>query len=216
MIFLLYLAVINFLLNGPLGLDIPYLLLRTGDEKLSSGLLALMSLGAFAGAGLVAIRGKIHRRVMGILLGSLLTGCMFLVFGTTRQAWLLGASLFLLMLPLPIGNTLIISLLQNKTPPDLQGRIFSIFSQLGYIGSTASFLLTGRLVDDWLEPAVGGTGWQIWSRLVGNEPGAGIGLVLFVTGLLILFLTIVMMLVRPIRNLEKNLPDYEAIGQEVV
>ena len=216
LIFLLYLAVINFLLNGPLGLDIPYLLLRTGDEKLASGLLALMSLGAFAGAGLVAIRGKIHRRVMGILLGCLLTGSMFLVFGTTRQAWLLGASLFLLMLPLPIGNTLIISLLQSKTPPDLQGRIFSIFSQMGYIGSTASFFLTGRLVDNWLEPAVGGTGWLIWSKLVGNEPGAGIGLVLFVTGLVILFLTIGMMLVRPIRNLEKNLPDYEAIGQEVV
>jgi len=216
LIFLLYLAVINFLLNGPLGLDIPYLLLRTGDEKLASGLLALMSLGAFVGAGLVAIRGKIHRRVLGILLGGLLTGCMFLVFGTTRQAWLLGASLFLLMLPLPIGGTLIISLLQNKTPPDLQGRVFSIFSQLGYIGSTASFFLTGRLVDNWLEPAVGGPGWQIWSRLVGNEPGAGIGLVLFVTGLVILFLTFAMLLVRPIRNLEKILPDFEATGQKDV
>ncbi len=216
LIFLLYLAVINFLLNGPLGLDIPYLLLRTGDEKLASGLLALMSLGAFVGAGLVAIRGKIHRRVMGILLGGLLTGCMFLVFGTTRQAWLLGASLFLLMLPLPIGGTLIISLLQNKTPPDLQGRVFSIFSQMGYIGSTASFFLTGRLVDNWLEPAVGGQGWQIWSRLVGNEPGAGIGLVLFVTGLVILFLTFAMLLVRPIRNLEKILPDFEATGQKDV
>ena len=216
LIFLLYLAVINFLLNGPLGLDIPYLLLRTGDEKLASGLLALMSLGAFVGAGLVAIRGKIHRRVLGILLGGLLTGCMFLVFGTTRQAWLLGASLFLLMLPLPIGGTLIISLLQNKTPPDLQGRVFSIFSQMGYIGSTASFFLTGRLVDNWLEPAVGGPGWQIWSRLVGNEPGAGIGLVLFVTGLVILFLTFAMLLVRPIRNLEKILPDFEATGQKDV
>jgi len=210
LIFLLYLAIINFMLNGPLGLDIPYLLLRTGDEKLASGLLALMSLGAFAGAGLVAIRGKIHNRVMGILFGSLLTGGMFLIFGTSRQAWLLGASLFLLMLPLPIGNTLIISLLQNKTPPDLQGRVFSIFSQLGYIGSTASFLITGRLVDDWLEPAVGRAGLHIWSRLVGNEPGSGIGLVLFVTGLVILVLTIVMILNRPIRNLERNLPDYEA------
>ena len=208
LILVLYLTFINFLLNGPLSLDIPYLLSKTSDEKITGTLMALMSLGAFTGAGLIALRGKIHRRVVTMLGALLVSGLMFLVLGVSSRAWVLGASLFLLMIPLPVMNTLIISLLQAKTPADMQGRIFSAFWQLGYLGSTASFLLTGQLVDNWLEPMVGTARWTIWVPLVGDQPGSGMGLLLVATGLLMLISTALMLVLRPIRTMEQFLPDY--------
>lgn len=208
LVLVLYLTFINFLLNGPLSLDIPYLLSKTADEKITGSLMGLMSLGAFMGAVLIALRGKIHRRVITMLGGLLISALMFLVLGTSNRPWMLGASLFLLMIPLPVMNTLVISLLQAKTPPDMQGRIFSTFWQLGYLGSTASFLLTGQLVDQWLEPMVGTAGWKFWIPLVGDQPGSGMGLLLVGTGLLMLISTVIMLAMRPIRTMEQFLPDY--------
>ncbi len=206
--FLLYMVLINFLLNGPLSLDIPFLLLRTGSEKISGYLMAVMSMGAFLGAVIVAARGKVKRRVLTLLSGMLMTGGMFLIFATTQTIWIMALALILLMIPLPISNTLMISLLQLKSPPEMQGRIFSIYAQMSYFGSTVSFLLTGRLVDHWLEPLVLTDGWQPWRVLVGSSPGAGMGLLIFVSGLLILLLTAVMLFVTPIRRMEADLPDY--------
>ena len=46
----LYLTFINFLLNGPLELTLPYLISVTGSEAIAGSLVGVMSLGAFAGA----------------------------------------------------------------------------------------------------------------------------------------------------------------------
>jgi hypothetical protein len=208
LVLVFYLTFINFLLNGPLSLDIPYLLLKTSSEKLAGSLMALMSLGAFSGATWIAVRGKVRHKVVTMLLGLLVSGIMFLVLGTGNQPWILGISLFIIMVPLPIMNTLIISLLQVKTPPDMQGRIFAVFSQMGYLGSTASFLITGWLVDHWLEPAVNKPGWTLWVPLVGDQPGAGMGLLLVITGVFMILATVVMLAARPIRTIEQTLPDY--------
>jgi MFS family permease len=213
-LYLLYLTFINFLLNGPLSLDIPYLLLRTGNEQAASSLLALMNLGALAGAILTTILGQVRRRVL-LQLGSLLLcGVMFLVFGMARAGWLLGAALLVLMIPLPMGNALTISLLQSKTPADMHGRIFATFSQLSFLGSTISFLLTGRMVDAWLEPAVSSPGWQRWALFFGSQPGAGIGLLLFVTGLLMLAATLIMLAVPAIRRMDTSLPDIKTVNAQ--
>jgi MFS family permease len=208
----LYLTLINFLLNGPLELAIPYMMLVTGSETQTGWLLGIMSLGALSGATLIATWGGTRPRIHTLLSGLLLTGFMFLIYGTARTPLLLGASIFLLMLPLPISNAIFMSIMQVKTPPDMQGRIFSIIAQLGFVGATASFLLTGPLVDHVLEPAVDTPQWQWVEPIVGNQPGAGIGLLLVVVGLIILISTVIMYLLPRIRRLEAILPDYEAVA----
>jgi DHA3 family macrolide efflux protein-like MFS transporter len=208
----LYLTAINFLLNGPLELAIPYLIAVTGSETLTGGLMGLMSLGALAGATLIAIWGGTRPRMHTLLPGLLLTGVMFLVYGTARTLPVLGLSLFVLMIPLPISNALFVSILQAKTPPDMQGRIFAVVSQMGFLGATASFLLTGPLVDRVLEPAVGGRGWRFLEPIVGRQAGAGMGLVLVGTGLMILLATAAMYGLPRIRQLEAALPDYKALA----
>jgi MFS family permease len=194
---ILYFTAMNFLLNGPLGLTIPYIIRITGSESLTGLILSAMNGGALAGAVAIALRRPQWPRVHIFLTGFLLTGVMFLIYGISRQPFLLAGSLFILMIPLPLGWGLFTSLLQSKTPPDIQGRIFAFMGQLGFVASTSSFLLTGLLVDHVLEPAA-------------EQPGAGISLVLVVTGVVILFITLVTIAVRSIRRVETELPDYEA------
>jgi MFS transporter, DHA3 family, macrolide efflux protein len=135
----LYLTFINFLLNGPLELAIPYLIQVTGSEAQVGSLMGMMSLGALAGAGLMTIWGGTRPLLYTLLAGLLLTGLMFLHYGTARSPLGLGLSLFLLMISLPMSNTLFISILQVKTPPDMQGRIFATVSQLGFLGPQPRF-----------------------------------------------------------------------------
>jgi MFS family permease len=211
--FVLFGTLINFLLNGPLELAIPYLILITGDEAMMGRLMGVMSLGALAGAGLIAAWGGTRPRIHTMLPGLLLTGLMFLIYGTVRTPLLLGLSVFLVVMPLPATNALFLSIMQIKTPPDMQGRVFALISQLSFLGATLSFVSIGPLVDHILEPAVGGPGWGAVAPLVGSRPGSGIGLLLVVTGLVILLSTGLMYLLPHIRRLEFLLPDYEAIAE---
>ena len=208
LIFLLYMTFYNFLLNGPLDLSIPYLLALTGSEARAGLGLGLASAGALAGAGLLAVIGGYRPRLRLFLVGALLNGLMFVLLGTARSFPWVALALFLVVLPLPANGALFTSILQVKTPPDLQGRVFALESQLALLGSTVSFLLVGPLVDRVVQPRVGGPGWQWVAPLVGSGPGAGIGLVLVVTGLLALVATLLVFGVRAVRNMEVVLPDY--------
>ena len=104
------------------------------------------------------------------------------------------------------------SILQLKVPPDMQGRVFSVLFQMMYIANPLSSLLTGPLVDRWLEPAVSTPGWQRFAPLVGNQPGSGMGLLLFISGGVILAMTVVVYAWRRTRTVEMNLPDYRGRG----
>jgi MFS family permease len=213
-VFVVYMAFINFMLNGPLELTLPYLITVTGSEGQAGSIMGVMSLGAFAGASLISVWGGTRPRMHTLLPGLLVTGIMFLFFGTFRSALLLGASLFLLLLPLPVMMALYMSIMQIKTPPDLQGRVFALVAQLGFLGSTASFVLTGYLVDHVINPAIGSPAWVIFEPFVGSSPGAGMGLVQVVTGVIILLVTLGMYGSAPVRQLELHLPDYEAMAAD--
>ena len=208
LVLVLYMAFSSFMLNGPLDLTIPYFLSLTGSStQLGTGM-AIMALGAFAGALLITAIGGYRPRMRLLIAGALLNGAMFLVYGVARTLPVLAASLFLLMVPLPIGGALYRSILQVKTPPDLQGRAFAVGEQLALLGSTASFLIAGPLVDRLLEPAVGTPAWQTFAPLVGSTRGSGIGLLEVVTGIILLVVTGIVFSIPRIRNIEKDLPDY--------
>lgn len=54
----------------------------------------------------------------------------------------------------------------------------------------------------------------IFEPVVGSGPGAGMGLVLVVTGIIILFVTLGVYGSAAVRQLELRLPDYEAIAAD--
>lgn len=192
----LYFTMMNFLLNGPLELTTPYVISITGSEAMTGFVLATSSFGGFVGAGLLAWWGTQRSRVRTVFRGMLLVGLMFLVYGTARTPVLLALAAFGLMLPLQTW-AIYTSILQAKIPPDIQGRVFALVSQLGYVGATVSFLLVGPLVDNVLEPNA-------------PSPGEGIGWLLVGTGFIILLMTVGVYALPAVRGLETPLPDYEA------
>jgi MFS transporter, DHA3 family, macrolide efflux protein len=211
MLFILYFTFGSFMLNGPLELVIPYFLSATGSETQMGAGLTIMALGTFAGGLLIAVFSHVRPRMKLIAAGAVLTGAMFVVFGVARALPVMAASLFLLVLPLPANNALYKSIYQLKVPADMQGRVFAFAEQLYLLGSTASFLLTGALVDRVLTPLASTPGgWPLAPMLGGGHTGA-IGLVEVVTGIVLLLGAAVTFSIRSVRRMEAGLPDYETV-----
>ncbi|MCB0184042.1 MAG: MFS transporter [Caldilineaceae bacterium] len=202
LVLLIYGMITNYLYNGSLELTVPYVVTITGSEVATGFIFMASSLGAFVGGGIIAARRTVRRRVTWILAGALLTSAMYVGYGLVRSPWLLAVTLFFLMVPLPMGGALITSLLQSRVPPALQGRIFALFGQLSFVGSTLSFLSIGPLVDRVLEPAVGQAGWQLVAPFVGLQAGAGMRLLMIATGLLLAVVTITVWSIPAVRNLD--------------
>ncbi len=206
--FLLFNTLVNFLLNGPLGLNLPYLVSRTGDVRQAGSIIGVLNLGALCGALLMTVWGGTRPRMHTLMPGLMLCGCMIMLYGLSAQPLALGVAAFLIYLPLPVGNAVLASIIQAKAPPDLQGRIFAFNDQLSFLGSTVSFLVTGPLVDGVLEPAVHSPGWRVVAPLVGSRAGSGIGLLLALTGAILLLLTGAVYAWPLVRNLERDLPGF--------
>ena len=191
----MFISFVWFLINGPLGVNTPYIIATTGSEELLGLLLGAMNFGAFAGALVLALAGNIRHRVRIILLLFLLHGTMLVAWGIVRQPLLMGLTLIALMFPLPMIGALFATILQNKTPPDMQGRVFGASNQMGVLLTPLSFLITAALVDNVLEPAAA-------------QPGEGMGLMMIVVGSIILVLTLIVFARPAIRSIEQDLPDY--------
>lgn len=193
---LIYMTLTNFLLNGPLELSLPYLTTVTGSERWTGALLGVMSAGALAGAALIAAWGGTRPRIHTLLPGMALTGGMMILYGMARSPLTLGITLFLAMLPLPVTNAVFKSIMQVKTPPDMQGRVFAIFGQLAYTAAPLSFLVTGPIVDRLLAPRVGG------------EDAGAMGALLMIAGGLLAVVSLGVYALPVIWRVEANLPDY--------
>lgn len=195
-------VIANYLLNGSLEITLPYVITITGSEVITGLVLTAMSIGAFTGGAIIAARANVHKRVQWMLAGSAVVALMYLVYGVVRSPWLLAAALFVLMVPLPMGGALMQSLLQTRVPPHLQGRIFAIHAQVGFVGSTFSFWSIGPLVDRVLEPSVGSGWWSMAAPLVGDQPGAGMALLMVLTGLVMGSVTLIVWSIPAVRRLD--------------
>jgi hypothetical protein len=204
----LYLAFIFFMLNGPLEMAVPYMLSRTNDEAILGILLGAFSGGAFAGGVVVALIGNVKNRIRVMLAGYVLHGVCLIAYGMAQEPLLLGLSIFWAMFPLSFNGALFNTFLQNTTPPALQGRVFAITGQIFTLTTPFSFLITAFLVDNVLEPAVGTSRWSTFAPIVGNTSGAGMGLILVCTGIVIIVSTFAVWTISAVRTLETDMPTH--------
>lgn len=198
----LYLTFINFMLNGPLELVIPYITKINGNSFVLAAILGIMNLGAFTGAIIITVSKVKLTRVNTIIIGIIISAVMFLIFGIARTPVLLGVSLFILMIPLPIINAMFKSIIQVKVASNMQGRVFSAIAQISNAIVPLSFVITGFLIDNILEPSLGGHKWKVVGYFLGSKPGSGIGFILVVTGALMLIVTLIVHSLPYIKYLE--------------
>ena len=105
------------------------------------------------------------------------------------------------------------SILQAKIAPDLQGRVFAAYGQVSMLMTPLAFLVAGPLADRIFEPARHQPVWRSVGWLVGVGPGAGMGMMFVVAGVLVLALTLVVYAIPSVRRLESDLPDHAAAAR---
>lgn len=200
---MIYAAVLNFLLAGPINLATPYLIKLTGSEQLLGILLGVMNLGMIIGGILTFIFGGTHPRIHGIMLGLLFRAFWLMMYGLARTPVVLGITLFFLLSTNALIDGSLMSVMQDKVPPHMQGRIFALLYQMMYIANPLSLLVTGFLVDHVFEPSVGHL-----PSLVGNVPGSGMGLLIVISGATIFVMTLIVYAQSRVRHFEAEMPDY--------
>lgn len=202
-------SLINFLVGGVIVLQTPYILVRTGSEATLGLLLGVVNFGALAGGVFMGVWGGTRPRIHSIMWAVILFSTFLGLVGMAQTPAALGITLFMFMFGLPVANAGAMSMLQAKVAPDVQGRVFAALTQMAMVLLPIAYLIVGPLADNVFEPAVGQPGWERVAPLVGDGPGAGIGLMLLICGLGNAFLTLLVYLVPAIRRIEADLPDYE-------
>jgi DHA3 family macrolide efflux protein-like MFS transporter len=200
----------SFLVLGVLVLEVPYILDRTGSVAVLGVVMGALNFGALAGAVAMAAWGGTRPRIHTVMLAAATVGAFLALAGVSRGALSIGASLFMLMFAVPFIEAAAMSILQAKTAPDLQGRVFAAVSQLTALLRPAAYLVAGPLADRVFEPARRAPLWRLVAWLVGAGQGAGIGLMFVVGGTLALCLSLAVYGLPAIRRMETTLPDHGA------
>lgn len=211
---MLFAMSINFMFNMVGILRTPYVMTLTNSETTLGIIAGLMAAGPLLGGVAFTMWKRKPSRVHVIMRAIIVMGVMVVGYGVARHPILLGFFAFTMLLTNPAANASFFSLLQVKTPPDMQGRVFAAVMQLAMLATPLAFLIVGPLTDRVLEPAVGGAGWNVVAPLVGNQAGAGMGLLTVVAGAMVTVMAVLMYRWPLVLNLEESLPDFRAPQQD--
>ena len=183
----LFLAVINFLAKlGNDGMISPFILGRTGNNQPVLGAVeSFTALGVLAGSLIVTMTKPVKKRIPLIFIT---TGLIFfgnIIQSLTSQPWLWCAAAFGSYLFAAVMNVNMDTLMREKVPLEMQGRVFSAKSTLQNFTIPIALLLGGVLADKVFEPFMltDSPTQQILSGLFGTGKGAGIGLMFFIVGI---------------------------------
>lgn len=178
---LIWSAGLNFLLNGPLELALPYAFERGGGAAAAGLALALQGAGGVVGSAALTLRSRSRSRIGSLRLGIAAAGLFMVAAAFARSALGVGLALGAAVASLQLWSRFT-SIYQAAAPEGMGGRILALAGQLGFLGSTASFALCARLADRYAAAMAPGEPW-ILGFAFGTGPGAGMAALLAVAGL---------------------------------
>lgn len=211
LIMLMSFATLNLVLTFAFSILAPMILARTETNEIMLATVQMFfGLGGVAGGAVMSIFGTPKKRIRGLylsILGSMLLGPTLLGIGSSLPLWAAGAFFVVFFAQFASGTSSVIW--QTKVPHDVQGRVFAYRGMIASIASPIGMMLAGTLADYVFEPMmrVGGWGADIFGRLVGTGPGAGMGLMMVLAGTVGVILGLSGFIIPAIRNLESLIPD---------
>ncbi|MEU5695026.1 MFS transporter [Actinosynnema sp. NPDC020468] len=193
---------------------VPLVLARTGGSEASMGV--VQSVGAFGGVlggvllGALKPPKKKITWVLTAILGFSILGRVVYGVGDSVVAW--SAGLFFTHLFIPFIDGVGQTIWQEKVAPAVQGRVFAARQFLENLAIPIGLLVAGPVADTVFEPAMreGGPLADEFGWLVGTGPGAGMGLLCVLVGVLGIALAAWGFASRTIRDVEIDLPDHDA------
>jgi DHA3 family macrolide efflux protein-like MFS transporter len=209
------LFIANLFLGFPNSVQIPLVLLRSNNSSIILG--AVQTSGAIAwtlGSLIMSAWGGFKNRIHGVLIGWSLY-CLFgnIIFGIglTLNTWIPAILFAGVFSSLGIASST--ALLQAKTAPDVQGRVFSARRLLTWAPDMVTPVLGGLLADRIMEPAMGSGSWltRLFGWMTGTDSGSGMAVMMIIFGLLTMLSLLAGYLIPSVRDLEKILPDHDQL-----
>lgn len=141
-------ALSNFLASPVLAVVLPAYGVRVLEDPLALGvLLAAFAGGAFAGAALFGWRGRDLPRRPLFIASFLLSGAPFALLGFTTSTLEAGIVLFVIGLAAGPINPLLVTVLQERTPPEMRGRVFGAVVAIAWTAMPLGMALSGIAVE---------------------------------------------------------------------
>lgn len=213
LVMLLFFIILNFTMGLAHALYQPLLLSFTSAKVV--GLIAMVGgCSVLTGSLVMSVWGGPKRRIRGIFGFGLLYGAGLIIAGLRESVPIIAVGFFVTIVGMPIIIGSMQAMWLSKTPPDLQGRVFAVWTMIVRASLPLAYLAAGPLADRVFNPlmAVGGPLAGSIGALIGVGPGRGIGLLYIATGILVVVTTTLTYLHPRFRLIEDELPD--AIADE--
>jgi len=191
------------------------LVLSFASSAVLGMVLSSAGVGMLAGGAAFVVWGaRVERRVWFLLGAAALQGLLLLLGGVRPSALLVAGVAFGYM---AAGSTIAVcsqTVWQRKVPPERQGRVIATRRMLATAAMSLSYVVTGLLADRVFEPllAAGGPLSGSVGRVLGSGPGRGVALLFMSLGAVVLAAAVAGFRMRPLRELEKDLPDAVPAG----
>ena len=183
----LFLAVINFFAKlGGDGMLSPFILGRTcNNQPVLGAVESSVAAGLLAGSLLVTMMKPVKNRTKLIFTT---TGLIFtgnIIMSLTSRPWIWCAANFWSYMLAAMMNTHLDTLMREKVPLEMQGRVFSAKGTLQNFTIPPALFLGGILADRVFEPfmTADSPAQRVLSGFFGTGKGAGIGLMFFLVGI---------------------------------
>lgn len=208
---LLYFVVLDLTMGLAHALYRPMLLSFTSIEVVGT-ISSIAASGVVLGSVVMAVWGGPRRQIDSVLFIGVLYSLGLIVMGLRPSPVLTGAALFALIFGLPISRGCIRMVWMRKTPADLQGRVFAVWTVLARSALLVAYVAAGPLSDHVFEPLLAADGALAATvgRVIGVGQGRGMAFLYILLGVVSLVATAVASLSPRLRHLERELPD--AIG----
>jgi MFS family permease len=205
---LLFFAATNFLLNIGIVLFTP-LILNMSTPAMLGLLTSAAGMGVLVGSILMSVWGGPDRKMLGIYISQIITAIAVFVMGFTTNFLFLGIGAFIAFSCNPIVNACSQVIWQQKTAPDIQGRVFSFRRVIAFSSIPLAYLVAGPLADKVFNPLLleGGKLAGSIGKYIGVGPGRGIGMIYTILGILVFVVTGIAFSYGRLRNVEVELPD---------
>jgi len=179
--------------------------------------LTLSSLGAFLGAGMLAARGGPSRRLGGVATYAALQGLFIVGIGLRPSMWMVAPCLFGANAAVAALSACAESILQERIPSLLHGRVFALRGMfLGVFGIALTALL-GVLSDRVFEPLMRSESKLalVVGGVIGHGAGRGVAFLILIVGVTCVLLAL-FALNPAIAGVEQDTPPGTATRTEAV
>ncbi len=166
-------------------------------------------LGFFVGSVLITSTGGPKRLILSIVGIEFITGFATISIALQPSIPLISSATFIHYFTYAFSLTASTTLWQRKVPQVLHGRVFTLKRMINRLMLPVVLILAGPLVDNVFEPFMR-SGSELATQIgtvIGTGEGRGIALIMVISGSLNVLLAVIAMSYRPLRDLEKLLPD---------